>query len=153
MIKHNRCISDHLRQIDWFTTIAAREKAEAGMKFRFHRLLFHPIGKVLGMYFVRLGFLDGLAVRRGLHINHFVNEEWQTGNGLSVLKARAELREPFVLLMADHLVDERLLVALQAEPLEEGTVRLAVDRNTHNPLVDLTDATKVSVRGDFLQRI
>lgn len=98
-------------------------------------------------------FLDGLAVRRGLHINHFVNEEWQTGNGLSVLKARAELREPFVLLMADHLVDERLLVALQAEPLEEGTVRLAVDHNTHNPLVDLTDATKVSVRGDFLRRI
>ena len=98
-------------------------------------------------------FLDDLAVRRGLHINHLVNEEWQTGNGLSVLEARAELRGPFVLLMADHLVDERLLVALQAEPLEEGTVRLAVDHNTQNPLVDLTDATKVSVRGDFLRRI
>jgi CDP-L-myo-inositol myo-inositolphosphotransferase len=98
-------------------------------------------------------FLDDLAVRRGLHINHVANEQWPAGNGLSVLKAQGELKEPFVLLMADHLFDERLLAALQAEPLEEGTVRLAVDHNTRNPLVDRADATKVQVLGDFLRRI
>jgi glycosyltransferase involved in cell wall biosynthesis len=56
-----RSISDHLRQIDLFTTIAAREKVQAGTPFRLHRLLFHPFGKVLRMYLLKLGFLDGLA--------------------------------------------------------------------------------------------
>jgi CDP-L-myo-inositol myo-inositolphosphotransferase len=98
-------------------------------------------------------FLDRLAVRRGLLINHLVNDAWQAGNGLSVLRARDEFKEPFVLLMADHLVEERLLVALQSEPLGEGGVRLAVDFDLRNPLVDVTDATKVRVRGDRLERI
>jgi CDP-L-myo-inositol myo-inositolphosphotransferase len=98
-------------------------------------------------------FLDQLAVRRGLLINHLVNDAWRAGNGLSVLRARDEFKEPFVLLMADHLVEERLLVALQSEPLEEGEVRLAVDFDLRNPRVDVTDATKVRVRGDRLERI
>jgi CDP-L-myo-inositol myo-inositolphosphotransferase len=99
-------------------------------------------------------FLDRLAARRGLQITHIVNDDWEADNGLSVLKAEDELKaEPFVLLMADHLVDERLLVALQSEPLEEGTVVLAVDHDTINPLVDVTDVTKVEVRDGFLRRI
>jgi glycosyltransferase involved in cell wall biosynthesis len=56
-----RSISDHLRQIDLFTTIAAREKVAAGRKFRFWRLLLHPVGKVIRMYLLRRGFLDGRA--------------------------------------------------------------------------------------------
>ena len=63
-----RSISDHLRQIDLFTTIAAREKAEAGARFRLWRLLLHPIGKVLRMYLLKRGFLDGLA---GLVVGRF----------------------------------------------------------------------------------
>ena len=74
-------------------------------------------------------FLDELAVRRGVCIDTVLNEEWKTaGNGRSVLAAKDILREPFVLLMADHLVEPSLLVGLQSEPLDEGTVRLAVDR-------------------------
>lgn len=99
-------------------------------------------------------FLDGLAARRGLQITHVINEDWESGNGLSVLRAEDELKtEPFVLLMADHVVEERLLVALQSEPLEEGTVLLAVDRNTRNALVDLADVTKAEVRDGFLRQI
>ncbi len=99
-------------------------------------------------------FLAGLAQRRGLHIETVVNEEWKTaGNGHSVLAAKGALTEPFVLLMADHVVDERLLLALQSEPLDEGTVRLAVDRDLHNPRVDLDDVTKVQAEGDVLQEI
>jgi CDP-L-myo-inositol myo-inositolphosphotransferase len=93
-------------------------------------------------------------VRRDLCLDTVVNEEWKTaGNGLSVLKAKDILREPFVLLMADHLVDERLLMALQSEPLAEGTVRLAVDRNLRNPLVDLDDVTKVQTEDGVLREI
>jgi glycosyltransferase involved in cell wall biosynthesis len=56
-----RSLSDHLRQIDFFTTIAAREKHAAGQKPRLWRLLLHPIGKVIRMYLLKLGFLDGRA--------------------------------------------------------------------------------------------
>jgi CDP-L-myo-inositol myo-inositolphosphotransferase len=98
-------------------------------------------------------FLDHLAVRRGLQISCVRNDEWREGNGLSVLRARDELKRPFVLLMADHLIEERLLVSLTSEPLEEGTVRLAVDRDLRNPLVDLADATKVQSQGDRLRQI
>ncbi len=99
-------------------------------------------------------FLDDLGVRRGLHIETVVNDEWKTaGNGHSVLTAKEAFRESFVLLMADHLVDERLLVELQSEPLDEGTVRLAVDRDLRNPQVDLGDVTRVHTQGDFLREI
>ncbi len=99
-------------------------------------------------------FLDELAVRRGLCLDTIVNEEWKTaGNGRSVLAARDLLTEPFVLLMADHLVEASLLVGLQSEPLDEGTVRLAVDRDLRNPLVDLGDVTKVATQDGELRRI
>ena len=51
-------------------------------------------------------------MRRSLDIETVVNEEWKTaGNGHSVLTAKDILTEPFLLLMADHLVDEHLLAA------------------------------------------
>jgi CDP-L-myo-inositol myo-inositolphosphotransferase len=99
-------------------------------------------------------FLDEFAVRRGVCVDTVLNEDWKTaGNGRSVLAAKDILHEPFVLLMADHLVDERLLMALQSEPLAEGTVRLAVDRNLGNPTVDRDDATKVRTEDGVLREI
>ena len=93
-------------------------------------------------------FLDRLAVRREVSITHVVNENWQAENGISVLKARdATGEDPFVLLMADHLVSPRLLSELLDAPLQEGTVRLAVDFDLRNPLVDLDDVTRVRVEG------
>jgi CDP-L-myo-inositol myo-inositolphosphotransferase len=93
-------------------------------------------------------------MRRGIRLETLVNPEWKTaGNGLSVLVAKYALTEPFLLLMADHLVDERLLVALGSEPLEEGTVRLAVDRDICDPRVDVGDVTKVQTEGGRLRRI
>jgi glycosyltransferase involved in cell wall biosynthesis len=56
-----RDLSDHLRFIDRYTTIAAKEKRAAGERFRLHRLVLRPVGKVLRMYLLRVGFLDGLA--------------------------------------------------------------------------------------------
>ncbi len=56
-----RSISDHLRRIDLFTTIAAREKAARGERFRMYRLLLRPLGKVFRMYVLKRGFLDGRA--------------------------------------------------------------------------------------------
>ncbi len=99
-------------------------------------------------------FLDRLALRRGITITHVVNEEWDGGNGLSVLAAREAIgHEPFALLMADHAVEVPLLSELLDEPLESGGVCLAVDRNLSNPLVDLADVTKVRARDGRLEAI
>ncbi len=99
-------------------------------------------------------FLDRLALRRGITITHVVNEKWDGGNGLSVLAAREAIgHEAFALLMTDHLMSPRLLVELLAAPLAEGTVRLAVDLDLHNPLVDLADVTRVRAEGGELEAI
>ena len=50
-------------------------------------------------------FLNGLSDRTGIRITPIVNGEWGKANGLSVLKARQYLRDPFLLLMADHLFE------------------------------------------------
>ena len=54
-------LSDHLRTIDSFTSIAAREKHAAGRRARLVDLTLRPVGKFLSMYLLRAGFLDGLA--------------------------------------------------------------------------------------------
>jgi len=56
-----RSVSDHLRQIDNFTTTAAQAWMERGRRFSFFRLVFNPIGKFLRMYLLKAGFLDGAA--------------------------------------------------------------------------------------------
>ncbi len=49
-------------------------------------------------------FLGRLADRLAIRITPLVNDDWGKDNGLSVLKAREFLHEPFLLLMADHLL-------------------------------------------------
>ena len=98
-------------------------------------------------------FLDELASRHDLTIQHVVNREWQKGNGLSVLKAKDHLHEKFLLLMADHVVEPRLLGALKRKRIAKDEICLAVDHDVGNPRVDLEDVTKVRVRGGKVTRI
>jgi glycosyltransferase involved in cell wall biosynthesis len=56
-----RSVSDHLRQIDLFTTISSRELAAKGRSPRLTDLLVRPIWKFLRMYVLKAGFLDGRA--------------------------------------------------------------------------------------------
>ncbi|MCH8148150.1 MAG: phosphocholine cytidylyltransferase family protein, partial [Planctomycetes bacterium] len=88
-------------------------------------------------------FLEDLAPRCATTITHVINNDWQDGNGLSVLAAKEHLVEPFVLLMADHLFDPSILHDLAAQTPCDGEIILAVDYNTANPLVDLEDVTRV----------
>jgi choline kinase len=75
------------------------------------------------------------------------NHEYHKDNGISVLKARDWLREPFLLLMADHIFEPRTARALLEEPLKNGEVILAVDPKL-DLVFDLDDATKVRREGD-----
>ena len=91
-------------------------------------------------------FLERLAKRLAIRITPLVNEDWEKENGLSVLKARDVLQEPFLLLMADHLFDPEIVRALTTHSLPDGEVALVVDNDIHNPLIDLDDVTRVRVK-------
>lgn len=93
-------------------------------------------------------FLTHLANRLAIQITPLVNDDWDKDNGLSVLKAREVLHEPFLLLMADHLFDPRWVRELTALELGDGEIALGVDCKLHNPLIDMEDVTRVSLEDD-----
>jgi len=75
------------------------------------------------------------------------NFEYHKDNGISVLKARNQIRDPFLLLMSDHIFQPETAKALLDQPLGQGEVILAVDPNIDR-VFDLEDATKVRREGD-----
>ena len=72
-------------------------------------------------------FCQPLGKRLGVKITLIQNDDWKKENGFSVLKARDILKEPFLLLMSDHLFDPTIIRSLQGQSLSEGEVLLAVD--------------------------
>ena len=90
-------------------------------------------------------FLERLAERLAIRITSLVNDDWDKDNGLSILKARDVLHDPFLLLMADHLFEPNLVRPLTTLTLSDGEVALVVDGNTRNPLVDMEDVTRVKM--------
>lgn len=52
-------IQDHLRQIDYFTTISAQALFNKGKKASFEKRYLSPLAKFIESYFFKLGFLDG----------------------------------------------------------------------------------------------
>ncbi|MBA7580200.1 nucleotidyl transferase [Candidatus Atribacteria bacterium 1244-E10-H5-B2] len=91
--------------------------------------------------------LDQFSQDKTIEINHLINEEWEKENGLSVLKAKGQIEENFILLMSDHIFNELILTELLQEKIVEGEVILAVDYNLENKTVDVDDVTKVLVDG------
>jgi choline kinase len=75
------------------------------------------------------------------------NADYEKQNGISALKAKGELDENFLLLMADHVFEPRTARVLLEQPLAPGEVILAVDPNIDG-VFDLDDATKVRREGD-----
>jgi choline kinase len=99
-------------------------------------------------------FLSALRLRRNLEISAIRNEAWEAGNASSLLAARHVLDEDFVLLVADHVFDAAILRRLLGQQLDEGEIVLAVDfRVDDNALVDVEDATKVAVRGQWVAAV
>jgi 1L-myo-inositol 1-phosphate cytidylyltransferase / CDP-L-myo-inositol myo-inositolphosphotransferase len=99
-------------------------------------------------------FLSELRVRRNLDIEAVRNEAWEAGNATSLLAARRVLTDDFVLLVADHIFDPAILERLLGQRLEKGEMIVAVDsRVDDNALVDVEEATKVSVRGEWVAAV
>lgn len=97
--------------------------------------------------------LDIFCAREAIPIVHIPNEEWQRGNGVSVLKARPFLDGPFLLTMCDHLVDPDILRNLMASTPEPDTVTLAVDFNVAGSINDLDDVTRVMCSNGRIEHI
>lgn len=97
--------------------------------------------------------LDDFALREQLHIRHVPNEEYRRPNGISVYKAADILRQPFFLVMADHLIDPSIMSDMNKATLPKDGLLLAVDYALNNPNVDLDDVTKVAVDNGAIQAI
>jgi CDP-L-myo-inositol myo-inositolphosphotransferase len=95
-----------------------------------------------------LGHGDKLSVR----IGYIHNADWKKGNGISVLKAKKIMHEPFILLMSDHLFDCTILSELQKQRIDDDECILCVDRNHHRYL-DIDDATKVFIEAGQIKAI
>jgi len=92
--------------------------------------------------------LNQFSQNHDITITYLINEEWEKQNGLSVLKAKDQIKENFILLMADHVFDENILARLMETENGDSEVRLAVDYNIDNKMVDVDDVTKVLVDGN-----
>ncbi len=78
-------------------------------------------------------FLERLAKRLAIRITPLVNDDWEKENGLSVLKAREVLHEPFLLLMADHLFDPGLASALTTHSQLDGEIAVLLQASVVEP--------------------
>lgn len=54
-------VSDHIRQVDYFTGISARHLHDKGKNVSIGRMLLAPFVRFLRDYFLKLGILDGYA--------------------------------------------------------------------------------------------
>ena len=107
---------------------------------------------VIGFKCKRIQKYLGNGKKWGININYIYNDEWRKGNGISVLKAKDYIQEPFILLMADHLFDYKILLALQKQKIEDDECILCVDKN-HHKYLDVDDATKVFIGDDQIMDI
>ena len=82
----------------------------------------------------------------GVRIQYVQNDSWIRGNAISVLKARDHFKESFVLLMADHNYDHRILNELLKTKIGKDECILCVDKNPGDHL-NIDDATKVQTVG------
>ena len=100
-------------------------------------------------------FCVGLSVRLGVSLRCVRNDRFDEGNGLSVLAAEEALRgEPFLLVMADHVLDRSILCSLVGSEMPSDGAVLAVDYSVGAAGgVDLDDVTRVRTEGRLVRDI
>lgn len=91
-------------------------------------------------------FVDGLGTDLGVPVQTVRVADWSLANGHSVLAGSAAIEGDYLISMSDHLFDPAIVRALLAAP--RADLLLAVDRTLEGPLLDIDDATKVSVSAD-----
>jgi 1L-myo-inositol 1-phosphate cytidylyltransferase len=92
-----------------------------------------------------------LAARnwRDIDVTCVENPDYHKDNGVSVLRARDYLSEPFLLVMSDHIFEPATARAMITQSFGDDHVILGVDSNI-DWVFDLDDATKVRRDGDHI---
>src|SRR5262252_7392618 len=86
----------------------------------------------------------------GIEVIWVENPDYKTKhNGMSVLRARDVIDEPFVLFMTDHIFEPETVATLVRQPIGRDETILAVDRKLEC-IFDMDDATKVRCIGNYI---
>ena len=97
--------------------------------------------------------LEEVSRVKDVPITIIENEEWERANGISVLKAQPYLKEPFLLLMSDHIFDSEIARQLISHSPDNKGIVLAVDENLENQFIDMDDVTRVLAEENCIQKI
>jgi len=110
-------------------------------------------------FFVVVGFekeqvMPGIeaAVPPGASLTFIDNPDWRLNNGVSLLKAKDEVRGRFFLSMSDHIFHSAMVAALEQGAQQPDSLYLAVDRKLDS-VFDMDDATKVRSEADRIVAI
>lgn len=89
----------------------------------------------------------GNGEKYGVRIQYIFNDEWEKGNGVSVLKAKdyIEKNENFLLIMSDHLFDKSIIKKLLLFKGDGKYCYLAIDCDLDGEHFNIFDATKTEV--------
>ncbi len=77
------------------------------------------------------------------------NAEYHKKNGISLLKAKRAVDQPFLLMMSDHIFEPETAASLLRQPLQKDEAILAVDHKL-DCVFDMDDATKVVRAADYV---
>ncbi|MBC8285000.1 MAG: phosphocholine cytidylyltransferase family protein [Nitrospinae bacterium] len=97
--------------------------------------------------------LEKVSRSKKVPITIIENEEWERANGISVLKAKSYLNEPFLLMMGDHIFDPEIARLLIHQSSDNEGIVLAVDEDLGNSFIDMEDVTRVLVQENRIQKI
>jgi 1L-myo-inositol 1-phosphate cytidylyltransferase len=81
-----------------------------------------------------------------------LNRDFQLSNGVSVLSARPQLPDRFILSMADHVFDREVMEIMARTEAPDQGAAVVVDRKLDS-ILDMDDATKVASEGRLVRRI
>lgn len=98
---------------------------------------------VVGYKGEKIKKLLGDGKRLKVEISYLKNNDWQKENAVSVLKGEEKIKEKFLLLMADHLFDPKVLERFLKVNLGKALGVLCVDKNYRD--IPLSEATKVKI--------
>jgi choline kinase len=84
--------------------------------------------------------------------NFVLNENYKLQNGISVLCARPFVGKEYLLTMADHILDEKIMNLVCTHRPPAGSSTLCIDYKL-NTIFDIDDATKVLAEGNRIRKI
>jgi len=86
------------------------------------------------------------------NIRFAINDKYHLQNGLSVLCARPQVGEEFILTMADHILDDNIMSLVRTHRPPRGGATLCVDYKL-DTIFDMDDATKVHSADGYVKKI